>query len=95
MFHSPLFLVTGIFLFLLYSRWSWALHGLFIGIVVFSIASTKGERGSIPLSTIQDLQPGGQELLLVPGAAGEDGVGREGINEGSGDEKKFVEVLDI
>ena len=94
MFHSPLFLVTGIFLFLLYSRWSWALHGLFIGIIMFSIASTKGTDSSIPLSTIQDLQPGGQELLLVPGAAGEDGVGREDT-EGKGDEKKFGEVLDI
>ena len=94
MFHSPLFLVTGIFLFLLYSRWSWALHGLFIGIIMFSIASTKGERGSIPLSTIQDLPGVGQEALLVPGAAGEDGVGREG-NEESHAEKKFVEVLDI
>jgi hypothetical protein len=94
MFHSPLFLVTGIFLFLLYSRWSWALHGLFIGIIMFSIASTKGERGSIPLSTIQDLQPGGQELLLVPGAAGEDWLGTESTEE-SHAEKKFVEVLDI
>jgi len=94
LFHSPLFLVTGIFLFLLYSRWSWALHGLFIGIIMFSIASTKGTDGSIPLSTIWDLQPGGQELLLVPGAAGEDWLGTESTEEGHA-EKKFVETLDI
>ncbi|MEK9738182.1 MAG: hypothetical protein VW438_00455 [Euryarchaeota archaeon] len=81
---------------LLFTRWHWALHLTFWLIVAVSIVHYGGERNSIPLSIGQDpssWEMGLEPQLQLPGpdAATEDPY----TNEGSGDEKKFVEVLDI
>ena len=82
---------------LLFTRWHWVLHLTFWLIVALSIVHYGGERSSIPLPIGQD--PSSWEMGLEsqphvrpgPDAATEDPY----TNEGSGDEKKFVKVLEI
>ena len=82
---------------LLFTRWHWVLHLTFWLIVALSIVHYGGESNSIPLPIGQD--PSSWEMGLEsqphvrpgPDAATEDPY----TDEGSGDEKKFVKVLEI
>jgi len=80
---------------LLFTRWHWALHLTFWLIVAVSIVHYGGERNSIPLPIGQD--PSSWEMGLEPQLRPGPGVAAEDpyTKEGSGDEKKFAEVLDI
>ena len=97
MLHSPFFLVAGVLIMLLFTRWHWALHTAWWLIVALSIVHYGGEKDSIPLPIGQD--PSILEMGLEPQPhvrPGPDGAAEDPYtNEGSGDEKKFVEVLDI
>ena len=54
---------------LLLSRYSWVLHGLLMVLMLFSIASYKGERDSIPLPNIQAPGWADQKIPPAPGTA--------------------------
>ncbi len=76
---------------LLLSRYSWVLHGLLMVLMLFSIASYKGERDSIPLPNIQAPGWADQEKFPAPGAADS----QELYEPSWVEEKIHVQALDI
>lgn len=77
---------------LLLSRYSWVLHGSLMVLMLFSIASYKGERDSIPLPNIQAPGWADQEIPPAPGTAADS----QELYEPSWVEEKIpVQTLDI
>ena len=80
---------------LLLSRYSWVLHGILMALMLFSIASYKGERDSIPLPNIQAPGWADQEIPPAPGAAADVQELLTVPKPSSVEEKIHVPTLDI